>query len=425
MTNVKALQAFQLMRQGSIILTGILLAKSDIGIEAIGQFELLLFIGTTISLFWISSMLQGLLPLYPELSFNQQRDLIFNTYLFINGIGILLLLIFLLGQAELLSLLTGQEDIPNFWIYFLFVIINLPTYLIEYIYLLDNRPRHIFSFGILSFGLQFLIIVLPLFMGYTLRESFIGLLVLGIAKHLWTLRLVFRKGLPKLDIKLAKPYWRLVIPLMATALMGSFTLFFDNWLVGFVFKNEETFALFRFGARELPLVTALSMAFGAALIPEITKSEAFALRQIKQKSAYLMHLLFPVTFLLMLTSHWWFPMVFSAEFIDSAAIFNVYLLLIISRLIFPNSILVGKKLTAIQFWATFIGLIFNVSLSFWWVHLFGLLGIAYATIVAFFLEKLIMIIALQWKGIKFSSYIPWTIWGAYSAALIATWILIS
>ena len=421
MTNVKALQAFQLMRQGSIILTGILLTKSTIGIEAIGQFELLLFVGTTITMFWINSMLQGLLPLYPKLSFEKQRDLIFNSYLFIIGSGFFLFLLFLFGHNFLVPLLTGQASVPHFWVYFIFIIINLPTVLVEYIYLLDNRPKHIYTFGMLSFGLQFFIIVVPLFTGYGLRESFIGLLILGVLKHIWTLRLVYRKGKPKFDRSLASAYWRLVIPLMGTALLGSFTLFFDNWLVNYVFRSEETFAIFRFGARELPLVTALSMAFGSALIPEIAKSEAFALRQIKQKSAYLMHFLFPVSLVLLLTSHWWFVHLFSPEFQDSVSIFNVYLLLIISRLVFPNSILVGKKLMSIQFWATFAGLVCNVGLSIWWAHSIGIIGIAYATIVAFFFEKLIMIIALQLRGVHFATYIPLLTWSIYSCVLLAAW----
>ncbi len=418
LTNVKALQAFQLMRQGSIILTGILLAKSTIGLNAIGQYEILFFIGTTLSIFWVNSMLQGLLSMYPKLIFTQQRDLIFNTYLTIFGTSILMLLVFFVGKNWLLPLLTGQTDVPYFWLYYLFFTINLPAYLVEYIYLLDDRPKHILGYGIFSFGLQFAAIVVPIFLGYTFREAFICLIALGALKHLWALWLVFRKGMPKFDASLLRPYWKIVIPLIGVAVMGGFTLFFDNWLVGYVFRDEATFAIFRFGARELPLVTALSMAFGSALIPQVAKSEAFALQQIKQKSAYLMHFLFPISFLLMMTSPRWFPWLFSPEFAESVHIFNVYLLLVISRLVFPNSILVGKKLTNIQFWATFVGLIFNIALSSWWVYVFGIIGIAYATIVAFFIEKLIMIIALQLRGVKLSSYIPWMTWSSYSIGLL-------
>jgi len=409
------------MRQGSIILIGIFLTKSAIGIDAIGQYELLFFIGTTLSIFWVNSMLQGVLTMYPKLNFEQQRDLIFNTYTTILGTGIFMLLIFMMGKHFLLPALTGQADVPYFWLYFLFFTINLPTYLVEYIYLLDNRPKHIFGYGVFSFGLQFLVIVLPLYLGYTLRESFICLVFLGVLKHFWTLWLVFRKGFPKFDASLLSPYWKVVVPLIGVAIMGGFTLFFDNWLVGYVFKDEGTFAIFRFGARELPLVTALGMAFGTALIPEVSKSEAFALKQIKQKSAYLMHFLFPISLLLLLTSRNWFPWLFSSEFIESAAIFNVYLLLVISRLIFPNSILVGKKWTKIQFWATFVGLIFNIGLSVWWVFQFGIIGIAYATVVAFFIEKLIMVLALQTRGVKVSTYIPLLTWSFYSVVLIGGW----
>ena len=51
LSKVRALQFFQILRQGAAILVSILLAKSALTTEEIGTFEMLTFIGTTVSFF--------------------------------------------------------------------------------------------------------------------------------------------------------------------------------------------------------------------------------------------------------------------------------------------------------------------------------------------------------------------------------------
>ena len=79
-TNVRALQGFQIMRQGAAILISILLAKSALTSDEIGNFEMLTFIGTTLSFFWIAGLNQGILPFFPKLNSTDQKTFIFNTF---------------------------------------------------------------------------------------------------------------------------------------------------------------------------------------------------------------------------------------------------------------------------------------------------------------------------------------------------------
>jgi hypothetical protein len=45
------------MRLGAVVLTSILLAKSSLGIAEIGGYELLLYIGTTLTFFWVKEFI--------------------------------------------------------------------------------------------------------------------------------------------------------------------------------------------------------------------------------------------------------------------------------------------------------------------------------------------------------------------------------
>jgi len=53
--------------------------------------------------------------------------------------------------------------------------------------------------------------------------------------------------------------------------------------------------------------------------------------------------LFPLSGIMMIVSHRVFPVIFNVNFSGSATIFNIYLLLIVSRLLFPQIILIGLQ----------------------------------------------------------------------------------
>lgn len=70
-----------------------------------------------------------------------------------------------------------------------------------------------------------------------------------------------------------------------------------------------------------------------------------------------------------------------------------------------------------------IELICNILLSLWFVRLFGLVGIALGTVIAFWLEKVLMIFILRNKyGIKLKEYIDLKPWSIYSLLLLAVFV---
>ena len=135
--------------------------------------------------------------------------------------------------------------------------------------------------------------------------------------------------------------------------------------------------------------------------------------------------MFSLSGLLMLVSHWAFPVIFNVGFSQSATIFNIYLLLIISRLLFPQTILIGLQKTNLIMWASFLEIIVNVTSSLCFVQLWGLAGVAYGTLVAYVFEKVFLMVFLSKScNIKVSSYLNGSRHLAYSLLLTAEFIVI-
>lgn len=423
-TTTRALQFFQVMRQGAVILTSILLAKSGLSTADIGAYEVLLYIGTVLTFFWINGLLQAMPPIYTKLDTEDRKAFVFNVFLIFCAFSVLLSAMLLVGQAGVVPLLTGLHAVPFFDIFCLFLLFNLPSYPVEYIYLLEKKPYHIVGWGMATFGLQVLAVAAPLALGLGLKGGISALLVLGILKWLWTFLLVLRAGSLKVRPDLLNGYLHFAWPLVLNILIGNFVLMFDNWLVGWWYRDEAVFAVYRYGARELPLAQALATALGVALIPRLSEHFIGGLADMRAMTRKLFHLLFPITIVLLFVSKPLFPLVFNPDFARSADLFNVYLLMTASRVLLPNSILLSKGETRIILAVGLLELLVKVLLGFLMIQYFGLPGVAWSAVAAFWVEKAGLIWYLQHRyQIKPAQYIDLKWYTAYVLALSIAFVL--
>ena len=230
---------------------------------------------------------------------------------------------------------------------------------------------------------------------------------------------IFNASRIEIDIQLIKRFVFMAIPLALYAAISSFAQIFDAWLVTFFYNKPDIFAVFKYGARELPGALALAGAFSTAMVPLIVKHKSYGLERIKTGSRRLIHLFFPLSIVLMLTSTWLFKRIYSDDFATSAQVFNVYLLLVISRFVFPNSILIALQRGRILVWISLIELITNIALSVLFIEKMGLIGVALATVFAYFLEKILLVVYLKQKeNINLSDYTVISWWIVYSLGLI-------
>lgn len=402
-SKISSLQIIQLLRFGILLLIGIVFAKSSLTTESIGYYETFLFVSSAVTFFWLSGLTQALLPIYKKnktflSSDSDKSPVLFNSFLLIVFFSIISAVLLLIFKAYIFEKLLNKDFIEFYDLLILYVVISSPAYIIEYIYLLKNKPERILSYGLISYVLQFLLVCLPLMFSLSFIWVFYGLIFISIIRFFWLILLIIRYSALRISFKFIFEHLHLAWPLILSSLLGGSAQYVDGFIITSKF-NEATFAIFRFGARELPISVLLANAFSNAMLPEF--SEDFKLDElltkIKKKSLVLMHLLFPITFLMLFLSNTIFPIIFNSNFTDSALIFNIYLLLIISRLLFPQTILIGLQQTKIILITSFIEIIINVLLSLLLVNYLGISGVAIATVIAFLIEKLILSLFLYQK----------------------------
>jgi O-antigen/teichoic acid export membrane protein len=303
---------------------------------------------------------------------------------------------------------------------------SCPSNLVEYIYLLKNKPAWILRYGILTFSSQILVVSLPAVFGYPMEYCVGGLVAISVARYIWLLVLLKKYALPKFSPLFIREHLHFGAPLIISALLGSSASYVDSMIVLNWF-DPATFAIFRYGAKEFPLVLLLANAFATAMIPEFSDKTKLdqSLENLRRKSTNMMHFLFPATLVFLLLSEQIYPIVFNEEFVKSARIFNIYLMLISARLVFPHPIIIGQKKNRVILSASLAEFVTNVSLSLLFVRFWGIEGVAFATLVAYSLQKIIWVVYNKTKlGISPGRYINLKFLAFYTIIMVAIFCLI-
>ena len=183
------------------------------------------------------------------------------------------------------------------------------------------------------------------------------------------------------------------------------------------------FPVFRFGAKELPITIILVVSLTSAMIPLAVTDLVATLSQIKERTKKLMHILFPLSAFLILISPYLYQWIYSEEYIASAQLFNIYLLVLSTRILLPQVIIYAQQRNGAILIITILELILNVGLSIWWAQSIGLAGIAYATVVANIFYTLMLVLYTKYiLGVRPSAYIPLSTYGMYLLLLIGAFI---
>jgi O-antigen/teichoic acid export membrane protein len=422
---IRGLQIFQLLRFSFLILIRIVLAKTGLTVEEIGIYDALLLIGGTFTFFWMSGLLDGLLATFSKVEDEQKRIFLFNVFLLFQLLAFVVSALLYLNQSFITQVFTNYEGnvLPYFNWMCLFWLLNIPTYLVEYIYVLKKQPKGIIGFGLFAFGVQTMVISIPVLAGYSFEYSFIGLVGLAIVKYIWLLFSLWKNASIKVDLSLTHSYLLIAFPLIIYFFIGGVMNYIDKILVTNFF-GIDGLAIYESGAKEFPLVTALVGAIASALIADVASNLNEGLEQIKSRTKKIMLPLFASSAILMFLSPYLFPIVFNAAFKDAALIFNIYLLILSSRILLPQTVLIGLNKTEIILYVSIIEITFNLTLSLIFLYFFGMAGIAFASVIAFMIERLLLIYYNQKKyNIRLSQYCDVRAYSLYTLFLIGSFVL--
>ncbi|MFZ2287774.1 MAG: lipid II flippase MurJ [Bacteroidales bacterium] len=432
--NISGFQAVQLLRFVTFLIISIVFTKSHLSRAQIGNWELFLFISSLLSFFWVTGIIQSLLTLYSRnRTFREDGEAegrkspeIFNAFLLISFFSIL---VFTMGIPVkiILSSSSSGPEIPYANLLLLYILVSNPVTLIEYIYLLNKRPHRILQYGIYTYAAQLLFVLAPVIAGFDEKSAIWGLFAITGVRWVWLIILLRRYTLLKVSYDFIREHLRVGLPLILTFLISGSAQYIDGIIISLRYSDPGVFAMYRYGAKEFPLVLLLANGLSNALLPRFSTREGMreALVTLHQRSDRLIKYLFPISIATMLAARWVYPRLFTPEFTRSADVFMIYLLLIIPRLVFPQTIVIGRRKTNVTLIAAAVEISVNVPLSLMLIKPYGVVGVALATFIVYFLEKLFLIYYV-WKkmNIRPAEYIPVARWLIWSALLMLLFILI-
>ncbi|MFI5221740.1 MAG: lipopolysaccharide biosynthesis protein [Bacteroidia bacterium] len=422
-----SLQTFQFLRYGTFFVISILLAKIamiyqyDYGLTMLSSYENLMLVSSSLTFFWVGGICNTLIPYYNNADEAKRRKVLFNTF-------ILLLAFSMLASITIVILgIIDGHDQNLYNMFALVVLLNTPTYITDYIFYLREKYKALVIWGVITLAAQILMLCTPLFFRQSLGLAINMLLVLALFKFNYTLILLLRHSTISVNTRMSLDFLQKATPVIFSILIAGSMEYINSYIVRYNFSKEQ-FAIFRYGARELPIFLIFANSLSNIYSGEISRFNAQnrldeALSNLKKAGAKLMRWMFPLSIVLLFASPYMFKYLYSDALVDGYKIFNIYLLLIVSRMLFPQTVIMGLMKNRVFYLISTNELIINGLLAFWFVSLFGITGIAYASAIAFMAEKIMLLIYCRMEGIVWRRFTPIVEYFIYSLILLTAFII--
>ncbi len=466
------------------------LPRLGVGREVIGEWESLLYVGYLLGFGWLTGLLQAYLvqvrTIRPQEAAAFSRIAISGVAVF----SAVLLAVAAGLHRPLFSFLSMGDGPPGWWYFFLFLLTQWPGLFFEQVLIIRGKPLALVLFGGFSALGFVLALLAPLYYGAGFAHAMFVLAafagVKGLVVGAWlgydwfnpspvqppspqggsnvggeaarsardstpgpspwgrggeAARSARDGGLtpdeqdnnPDIASNAAPPLgagWLLLQtawPLILYASVGALVTAFDPWFVNYWYEgDEDVFATFRYGARELPLLAAITNGAMVVVLPRLAEAPSAGLDLLKQTSRRLFHWIFGGAIFLMATSGWWWTLVFTDLFTESLPLFQAYLFVVVSRLLFPVPVLTALGHTRLLMVFGLLELTFNVVLSILLVPAFGLLGITWATVIAYLIDKVCLMAYLKYRtGIAPGRYTDWGWFWGYVATMSLVYFMVT
>ncbi len=383
---------------------------------------MLMLLSSSLTFFWVSSITNTLIPFYNSCDEEKQKRILFNAF------AVLTIFSFLAGVVTaIIGHIKYPKDADLFQMFALVVFLNTPTYIADYIFYLKGKYKSLIIWGVFSFAAHIILLCVPLYMRQTLNLAINLLVILSMIKFNYTLILLMKYAIVSFHTRLIQEFMRKVLPFLFSILLAGSMDYINSYIVEFYFTPVD-FAIFRYGAKELPIFLILANSLSNIYSGEIANYNkngnlAEGLAKLKASSTRLMRWLFPATILLMLVSKYFFELAYNKDLVQGYKIFNIYLLLIVSRMLFPQTVVMGLMKNRIFYLVSSNYLIINCILSFWFIGIWGIEGIAYATVISFMIEKILLVIYCKMEGVDVRKYTSLYEYLLYAGITVAVFFL--
>jgi hypothetical protein len=418
----RAYQIYALLRQGTLLLAALSIPVLGSSKSAPATYELLWLLGSSVSFFWATAWLDAFW-VSAKAATATDTPRIERTAFWGGQFFSLLSAAILLGLLR--TLYPDKVGLPLALSFTAFLLGELGSQSLAFSYLLRGRGGALIVWGFLGHGGFLLIVVAGMLGGWDLAQVFEISAVISLAK--WGFAFyATQAGWPIVDKALGFGLLRQALPLVLVAVVAQGGGLLDGYLV--VHFYDDQFAQFRYGSKELPLVLILANALSLTHAGEIAsalrrEAVAPALAALRRASARLLSWSAPLTILLLLGSDVIFDQILGPDYRSAVPVFDFCLLLSLPRAWFPQAVVRGYQHNYALTRSAVFELVIKVGLSLWWMSLWGVPGLALATVVGLFFEKVYLALHCHYRlHIGLDRYTPtlsWLFWAGCCFGCIA------
>lgn len=403
----------------AIVIIAIIFARYIQIVELINQWESLLLLSTAFTFFYVSGFGYTLISFVKQYDRSRWNDIFNSTFL---------LLIFFATASVVLIAITATLYWESAFtaiqilLFSIYVIGNVGGTIVEYILFIKGSFKRLIGWGLLNTAIFIAAATFPLLAGLNLTYTTLALALTGIIRLLLTF-LILKKPFDKKSTDFFMPLMKFNWPVILSLLAGTGYIYLANFILKSRVSSED-FNLFRYGSRDFPLFMVMANSFSIVL-GGLTSGgylkPTFWL-DIKKSHTRLLHQLFPLACVFMLSSGFIFEMVFTHNFRQAHTIFNILLLTLIPRSLFPQSLLMGIGKTRYSFYASVVEFFCGILLVFLLVPLYGINGAAWGIFIAYLIEKFILILFCYKERVQFHKSMHFYWFGSYCLLLIACFL---
>lgn len=344
------------------------------------------------------------------------RGIVVESIMVLGVMGLLFAVFILLGGNNLLAQRFDNPKVADLLIWMIpYALFMVPASHHAAVLVARDKAGLSAAWSILVHLTIGLVTIFLLLIYQNVQIAFLGNVIISILTALCSIILMV-KSTPADDGKpsLTTAY-RLVaysFPLGLASMIGLLALSMDRILVSLMLE-PEVYAVYAFGAKEIPLISIFLSSIAAVLVVQMRKEVAAgnhneAASLFKRCSQITMPILFPIGAFFMVNSEEIIQILYTSSYREAAIPFSIYAGTVLIRTCYFGPLLAAYGQNWFILWSTSAVLLVNILGSYFAIQNFGAPGAAWATLMVLVLVNTPL---SYWKlcrvsGLSIKAFLP-------------------
>lgn len=294
--------------------------------------------------------------------------------------------IVLLNIPTISDQLANKNLEPLLFIFCFNLLFIIPNQSFNSFLIYSNKVKTSVSLIILGNIIKTILVVAAIQLFKSVSLALLGIVISQFILFL-TYSFILRQSLKvKLDLKMTFEQIKKGYPLGLTGIVGSAILYSDGVMISKMI-GVKSYAIYRNGAFEVPLISTIYGSIAAIILPEVSKlfnqGEYKKIALLKKKVIMnSIFIIYPVFIFMLFNSVEFITIYLGDKYIASAYIFFIFNFTLLIRVNDYSDILISanKTFKILQYYI--VGLVLNLILNYFLILQFGIKGAAISTVIS-------------------------------------------